>query len=327
MNVEDHTVVTHDGWKLQLHRGTRPGATPGQPVVFVPGYGMNGFIFRYHPGATSFMEALLNRGLDPWSVDLRGTASAIRVRGRAPVRLSDQAFVDLPTVMDHVAQLTGRARVDAIGCSLGGSLLYAYGAAVRRHRLRRLVTMGAPLRWTPSALTRAFGLFAPTLGSVPMRGTRHLTRVALPIVSTVVPILLSIYLNPKITRTRPGRMLTRTVEDPIPDVNREIARWMRGGDLILDGLDVSRALADFRQPLLVVVGSGDGICPRDAALCAVGRTGGPVESLEIAHPDGHPVGHADLFISDLAPTAVFPQIADWLLREDDPVLAPVAPKD
>lgn len=317
MEIEEHTVRTHDGWGLRLHRGVRPGRPPGEPVLFVPGYGMNGYIFRFHPGAPSFMEALLDQGFDPWSVDLRGTSSSIRHRRTAPrVRLADQAFVDLPAALDFVADRTERAAVGAIGCSLGGSLLYAYVGAFPQHRILRLVTMGTPLRWSPSLLTRSFRALGPTVGSIPVRGTRRLARVALPVAATLVPKALSLYLNPKITRTRPARKLTLTVEDPLPDVNREIARWMRRGDLLLDGIDVTRGLATFRQPLLVIVGDGDGICPRDAALAVVGRTGGPVETLQIAHPDGHPVAHADLFISDIAPTAVFPSVGAWLARSE-----------
>lgn len=315
VEIEDHTVRTHDGWTLTLHRGisTTPPAAPGRPVVFVPGYGMNGYIFRYHPSAPSFMEALLEAGLDPWSVDLRGSSTSQRsARGPRGVRLADQAFVDLPVVLDHVCRTTGFEQVDAIGCSLGGSLLYAYGAGLPSHRLRRLVTMGTPLRWTPSAMTRAVTLLGPTVGRIPMVGTRRLSRFALPIAANLVPSALSIYLNPRITRTRPAHLLTRTVEDPIGDINREVARWMRAGDLVLDGMDVTRALGSFRAPLLVIVGSGDGICPRDAALAALEHTGGPVESLEIHHPDGEPVGHADLFISDIAPSTVFPEVARWL---------------
>lgn len=319
MHVEHHTVTTHDGWRLQLHRGMPDiGApSPRRPVVFVPGYGMNGWIFRYHPledrGVPSFMRSLLAKGLDPWSVDLRGSSTSVPTARAPRVRLADQAFVDLPAALDAVAEISGHDRVDAIGCSLGGALLYAYGGGVSSHRLRRLVTMGAPLRWERSPLTTAMQLFGPTLGAIPVRGTRRFTRLALPVASVLAPRLLSLYLNPAITRTRPARKLTLTVEDPIPDVNREIARWMRHADLVLDGLHVTASLSALEAPLLVIVGSGDGICPPEVARSVQGRTGGPVDVVEIRHPDGHPVGHADLFISDIAPDLVYPRVAEFLL--------------
>jgi len=313
--VEDHRVTTWDGWSLSLHRS--PDARAGAaPVLFVPGYGMNGWIFRYHPNARSFMGHLVDAGLDPWWVDLRGTSTSRRRRGAPAPSLRDQALIDLPSAFDYIAAATGADRVSAIGCSLGGSLLYAWAGLDPQHRIERLVTMGSPLRWGHTAITRTFAWGLPAAGSVPMRGTRRLARVALPVAGTIAPWALSLYLNPKITQIRPSRMLTRTVEDPAPTINRDLGRWMRTGDLHLDGVNVTDALSRYSRPLLLIFGSGDGICPEAASTSATERTSGPVDTLRVDHPDGHRVGHADLFISELAPSHVFPRVSRFLESAD-----------
>lgn len=315
MHIERFSVATPDGWLLEMHRGVRAGVQPGAPVIFVPGFGMNSWIFRYHPRGRSFMEALLDEGLDPWSVDLRGQSTTRAGPGaNRSVGLADYAWTDLPTAFDHVARITGSDRVHAIGCSLGGALLYAYGCAVQDHRIDRLVTMGTPLRWTKaSLLIRAFASLTPLMGWARPRGTRRLARVMLPVATRFVPGALSMYLNPRITDTRPALELVKTVEDPHPRVNRQLGRWIQKMDLEIGGTHIPDALECFDRPLLVVAGNGDRICPPENALSALDCVRGPAASMVVGH-EHERVSHADLFISDIAPRRVFAPVARWLLE-------------
>lgn len=316
MHVERQTLTTPDGWTLTLHRGTVPGKTPGPPVLFVPGFGMNAFIFRYHPRGGSFMEYLLEQGFDPWSVDLRGQSTSTPPKHNRGWGLADHAFVDLPATFRWISRFTGYERVHAIGCSLGGALLYGYGGTIADHRIDRLVTMGSPLRWTTaSGIVAAFGTLAPVFGKVPVQGTRHLARWLLPVGVRLVPGLMAVYLNPRLTHTGEPHQLSRTVEDTHPAVNLELARWIRNRDLTLGGIDVADALRKFDRPLLVVVGNGDRICPPEVALSAVGLSAGPSRALKVG-TDSERVAHADLFISDLAPERIYAPIARFL-REGD----------
>ncbi|TNE84351.1 MAG: alpha/beta fold hydrolase [Deltaproteobacteria bacterium] len=313
LHVERHSVRTADGWTLTLHRGVRRGQPPGKPVLFVPGFGMNAYIFRYHPSGTSMMEAMAAHGLDPWSVDLRGQRSS-----RAPSRrtgqpgLDDHVFGDLPAAFEYIAQHTGIEKIHAIGCSLGGALLYGYGALEGSDRLDRLVTMGTPLRWRrPSWLVRGFSVVGPLSARLPVRGTRHLARAGLPIAARIAPGPLSIYLNPKLTQTSDAKSLTRTVENPIPRTNRQLAKWIASGDLRIGGANLTEALDRFERPLLVVAGNGDQICDAASALAALDAVRGPARSLVVGTPQER-VSHADLFIADLAPERIFAPVASFL---------------
>jgi pimeloyl-ACP methyl ester carboxylesterase len=315
MFVEHHTVTTPDGWTLQMCRGVREEGVHGVPVVFVPGFGMNSWIFRYHPRGRSFMEVLLEHGLDPWSVDLRGLSTA-KARAGAPkaAGLADYAYMDLPSAFDYVARTTGHERVHGIGCSLGGAVLYAYGSTLPKQRLDRLVTMATPLKWTRATpLVRVFGMLTPVIGLARLRGTRGMARMALPVVSRVIPGVLSVYLNPEITDISGARDLARTVEDPSPRVNRQIGRWIQRQELEIGGTNIHDALHHFDRPLLVVAGNADGICPPENAMAALEAVAGPGESMVIGHEDER-VAHADLLVSDIAPERVFAPIARWLRR-------------
>jgi len=315
MFVEHHTVTTPDGWTLQMCRGMRDNGVSGPPVVFVPGFGMNSWIFRYHPRGRSFMEVLLDHGLDPWSVDLRGLSTSRRRAGAPKVGgLADYAYMDLPSAFDHISYTTGFDRVHAIGCSLGGAVLYAYGSTLPCQRIDRLVALATPLKWTRATpLVRAFGMLSPVIGLARLRGTRAIARVALPVVGRVLPSALSVYLNVEITDISSTRDLARTVEDPNPRVNRQIGRWIQRQELEIGGTNILDALHHFDRPLLVVAGNGDGICPPENAMAALEAVAGPGESLVIGHRDEH-VAHADLLVSDIAPERVFAPIARWLRK-------------
>jgi pimeloyl-ACP methyl ester carboxylesterase len=139
-----------------------------------------------------------------------------------------------------------------------------------------------------------------------------MARAALPLAARFAAPLLEIYLNPRITAIHPTELLTRTVEDPLRGINREMARWMQAGHLDLGGVRVSDGLRRYRGRLLVVHSRGDGICDSASALSAVEHAHGPVEVLEVAHPAGERIGHADLFLCDVAPERVFRPIAQFL---------------
>ena len=48
------------------------------------------------------------------------------------------------------------------------------------------------------------------------------------------------------------------MENLIPRVNQDIARWMKAGDMVLGGVNVTTALAKVDLPLLVIVSNRDG---------------------------------------------------------------------
>lgn len=310
--LESHALTTADGWQLPLLRAIWPGGpSRGKPVLLVPGYGMNSLIFHHHPRGTPLMGALLRAGFDPWTVDLRGAKATQALPYAAAPRLADQAWVDLPAAIRYVLDRSGWSTLDAIGCSLGGTLLYAL-VGRRDAPIDRLVTMGSPLVWEDrSLLVRMFGHLAPMAAHIPVRGTRPAARVALPILGRIAPVLLSMYVNPRLTALHGSEQLVQGIENPIADVTARLGAWIREGHLRLDGHNVTDGLARFRKPLLVVYATGDGIVPPPTALAALRAVSGPADTLEVHHPQ-HRVSHVDLFLADLAPTHVYPGVAGWL---------------
>lgn len=305
------------GWLLCLKRSHEPGAVVSgrRPVVIVPGYGMNSFIFGYHPRGPSMIDLWVRRGHEVWTADLRGQGASRPLGRRARFGLSDLALVDLPAALRFVVAhtLTGVAEPVVVGCSLGGALAYAHAGLHAEPLLGGLVAMGAPLRWEAIHPGLRVLSTSPWLSrSVAWPPTRVAARLLLPALARWAPALLGAYLNPDHVDLSAARELLLTVDELHAQLNVELGAWARGLDLELAGTNVTVAFERTRLPLLCVVGVGDGLVPEATALSACHRPApARTEVLRVGSPED-PWPHADLFAGRRAAQAVFRPVARWL---------------
>ncbi|MBI2378751.1 MAG: alpha/beta fold hydrolase [Deltaproteobacteria bacterium] len=319
MHKERTTPTTRDDWTLELFRYHEPGRLDRnlRPLLIVPGYGMNTFILAYHPRGASMVSHLANAGFEVWTTNLRGQGDSVRGRSAGRLGLSGLARIDLPRVLEAVREGTATVQreVDIIGCSLGGAVVYGYLAHEPEARIGAVVAMGAPLRWeSVHPLIRLLFASRRLAGALPMRGTRTFARAVLPRLKHV-PAALSIYMNARNIDLSNPEILAQTVDDPSPELNREIAEWLRTKDLMLDGVNVTEALARVSVPTLAVIANADGIVPRESVR-AVENVMPRVDVLEVGD-DRDWFAHADLFINDRAQELVFDPLAAWLLERNE----------
>jgi pimeloyl-ACP methyl ester carboxylesterase len=326
IETRSHAVETRDGWTLSLQQTWDPARLREgrRPVLIVPGYGMNSFIFSYHPRGWSMEGWLVERGFEVFRVDLRAqgdsryTGAVAEQRDR--FRLEDLAITDLGAAIDATLRLTrgGRDRVDVIGASLGGSLAFAHAVLERGHRIGAIVAMGSPVRWVKIHPLLALAFKSPALvGQLRLRGTRRLAELALPQLARFTPWLLSVYMNAAITETAAARDMVRTVEDPNRFVNRQIARWINDRELRLrtrDGrrVNVCEGLGTLDVPLLCVVANGDGIVPVETARWPYEAIASRDRTLLSVGDADVSLAHADLFVSNEAHRRVFEPLSAWL---------------
>jgi len=312
MRTRSFRTTTPDGWSLELTQSVPAAPRPNQPpLLIIPGYGMNDFIFRFHPTGASLVGHLVAGGLEVWSANLRGQGRTRSASRRPkPYGLEEQALVDLPAAIDFVRRRSGSERVDLVGCSLGASLAYGYLAHTPDAPIRSFVSMGGPLRWSAlHPLLRVAFRSSRLAGALPIRGTRAGARFALPIARRIPP-LLHIYATPGRIDLSQADALVQTVEDPVPRLNAQIARWFRSVDLELGGLNVTDALSSVDRPVLCVVANQDGIVPPAAAL-AVRDVMPRVDVLAVGDAQSR-YAHADLFISEGVQQDVFDPMLRWL---------------
>ncbi len=322
LDITFHAVENGEGSTLSLRRTVHEapahgeGGAPRRPVLIVPGYGMNSFIFGFHPRGRSLEGHLAWRGFEVWSVDLRdqGRSSRAPRRPRERYGLEALALTDTAVAVERVRALTqtGEAKVDLVGASLGAAVVSMYVVGAGADRAGSLVSFGGPVRWERVHPLVRVAFRSPRLaGAVPFRGTRALAGVAFPLLVRA-PWALSIYMNTRSTETARWREMIQTVEDPVPRINREIAEWIRDRDLTVRGRNVSEGLRRVENPMLAVVALQDGIVPAETARSAFHLSGSSDKALlEVGGADA-PMAHADLFLSRQAEREVFEPLAAWL---------------
>jgi len=312
-----HAAETRDGWQLELHC-VRGDVRRAHPVVIVPGYAMNSTVLAYRPQGTSLVAALVAAGYEVWSLNLRGAGRSRLLRScAAPPSLAAYVREDLPTALDFVRSEATVGRVDpfCIGASLGGAVVYSHLARSGGEGIRGIVTLGAPLRWeaVPPILRTAFRS-RRLARMVPMKGTGRLARLLMSSLARVG--LLGAYVNRQRLDPNHTQAIEETLEDPTPELNAEIAEWMRARDLYLDGTNVTRAMGAVETPLLVVLANRDGLVPPPAARSAAAAWGGDdVEVIQVG-TEYDWFAHADLFAAIDAPQRVFAPITRWLDDRD-----------
>lgn len=317
-----HFLPNGEGWLLSLTQTWDPSrlVTARRPVLIVPGYGMNSFIFSYHPGGLSLEGWLANEGFEVWRVDLRNQGRAVSTGGSDDFAMEDLALTDLGVAIDAVLERTRTVadRVDVIGASLGGTLMFVHAALNPSHRMGSLVSLGSPVRWVEVHPAIRLAFVSPTLvGLVRLRGTRRMAELLLPLIARHTPWLLSIYMNPSITDTSAAREMVKTVEDPNRHINRQIARWIRQRDLVVQGVNVTERVGELQRPLLCVLAQGDGIVPASTAAFPYHQAASTAKELLVVGDDTVRMAHADLFVSREAHERVFRPLSSWLAVQNE----------
>ena len=316
LTVTRHFVDNGAGHDLAIRRIASEGSR-GRPVILVPGYGMNSFIFGFHPKERSLEATLAASGLVVYSAELRGQGQSVaRAGGQGPAEygMAELGIDDVSRIVEFVRERERAKEVDLVGCSLGTALAFAYMAHTPDAPVGSFVSFGGLVRWVevPTLLRVAFA--SPALiGKLRFRRSRQLAKIAFPVIAKRLPGLLSIYVNGRSSDLSRADEIVQTVEDPIPRVNEEIAEWIHRRDLVLRGVNVSRAIERMHHPLLCVVAKEDGIVPEKTALDVFHRmAGSDKEILSIGGDPDKPIAHADLFLSEGAEARIFEPIARFL---------------
>ena len=316
MQREQFFVDNGAGWRLSLRRSWEPEHlnTALRPLLIVPGYGMNAFIFGFHPTGLSMEAFFANAGFEVWSVNLRNQGDSQHTGGRRHGHLEDYAVTDLQATLAFISENSAAAatRVDCIGASLGGTLILLHVALVSENRMGALINVGGPWVWEdPSPLLKLAASLPEVWGMIPFRGTQKLAAALFPLMVRV-PGLLKGYIHPEISDISAAPELVKTVDDPSPVLNRQIAEWVRDGELIIDGRRLGDALKSVTNPLLTVIANADGIVPEQTTLSGHKRIGATENTVLRVGTDTLRFAHADLFVSRYSQEMVFAPMAQWL---------------
>jgi pimeloyl-ACP methyl ester carboxylesterase len=333
----DGFAITDDGWKLGIKHFLPPVPDPGKnPVVLSHGLGLNGTFWTITDN--HLPAQLVARGYEVFVVDMRGSGASRRLdhRGRINSALrhtavlelgnkqwnvDDEAFHDVPAILDYVQQVTGKSEVNWVGHSLGGMLMFPYlELTPPPQRVGTFVAMGAPAWLVSAPETKMLNA---------NRNLRKLlsvissSRMARPMMVGRPPGLDKIdrlyYSAENVDRRTVNRFYGYTLEDPGPGALKQLDYYLEHGELVSAdyGTSYARMLGRVRTPVLFVTGEGDVLAPMASNVKTFEEVGSPDKTfMRFGKAEGHhhDYGHCDLVWSRYAPEDIFPALIDWLDR-------------
>lgn len=342
----DGFAYTADGWRLGVRHYRPEHPDPDKlPVVLCHGLGLNATFWTI---TDDHLPAQLNaRGYDVYVFDIRGSGengrpgrhdrinrffrqTPFRERGERYWNVDDLMRYDVPAILDYVKRETGHDRVNWVGHSMGGMLMFPYMELqpASQERIANFVAMGSTITLAgaperdmllANRAIRALSLFAS-----PGRMGRPLTYFRMPGMSAIDSFY---YSDDNVDDRTVSRFYGYTLEDPGPGAFRQLDRYLQSGHMYsADGqLDYSSMLDRVRAPILMVAGEADIISDvpsTEMTFVALGSTDKTLMTFGTRHGQVADYGHCDLVWSRHAPREIFPPVIDWLdQRQPGRVLA------
>jgi pimeloyl-ACP methyl ester carboxylesterase len=332
----DGYAYTSDGWRLGVRHYRPKHHDPDKlPVVLCHGLGLNATFWTI---TDDHLPAQLNaRGYDVYVFDIRGSGengrlgrhdrinrllrqTPFRERGERSWNVDDLMRHDVPAILDYVQRETGHDRVNWIGHSMGGMLMFPYLELepAGHERIANFVAMGstitlaeAPQRdmLRANRALRALSIFAS-----PGRMGRPLTYFRFPGMSAIDSFY---YSEDNVDERTVSRFYGYTLEDPGPGAFRQLDRYLKSGHMYSASgqLDYSSMLDRVRTPILMVAGEADIISDVPSTEMTLRALGSPDKTLMTfgtKHGQVADYGHCDLVWSRHAPREIFPAVIDWL---------------
>ena len=331
-------AATEDGWLLGVRRIRPLQPDPAKlPVVLCHGLGLNGTFWTitddHLPGQ------LAEQGYEVFVVDMRGSGASHRVgmTGRinrilhqTPFRdigarswtVDDQAKHDVPAILDHVQRQTGSPRVNWVGHSQGGMLMFPFlELSPHADRVANFVDMGGVAMVVETPDIRGMRNAARALRGLSFfMSTGRLGR---PMMYGRMPGLEQVdrfyYTAGNVDKRTVDRFYGYTLEDPGAGALKQFDPYLHSGRMLsADGqIDYASGLDRIHTPVLMIVGEADVMADIHSSALTFNGLGSPDKTmLRFGRLAGHvdDYGHCDLVWSRHAPAEVFPPIIEWLDR-------------
>jgi pimeloyl-ACP methyl ester carboxylesterase len=328
-------TTTDDGWRLGIRRYRPARPDPSKlPVVLCHGLGLNGTFWTITDD--HLPSQLTARGYEVFVVDMRGSGASRRAGtvgslnsvlrhtpaleiGMREWDVDDEAFHDVPAILDHIERATGHTRVNWVGHSLGGMLVFPFlERSPHAHRMATFVAMGSPVVMVSAPETKMLNANRNLRGLLRLLSTSRSARwMAMGRPPGLDKIDRLYYSAENVDDRTIDRFYGYTLEDPGPGALRQLDHYLEFGRLVSADktFDYAANMDKVVTPTLYVAGEGDVLAPMDSVVWTYQAAGSPDKSLaRFGRRNGHlaDYGHCDLVWSRHAPREIFPAVIDWL---------------
>jgi len=331
----DGFACTQDGWRLGVRHYRPAHPDPGKlPVILCHGMGLNATFWTLTDN--HLPAQLAERGYEVYVYDIRASGenarqgrpdrinrflrgTPFRELGESSWTVDDLVRYDMPAILDYVKRETGQSRVNWVGHSLGGMMMFPFlELSTEPERIANFVGMGSTIIQAGAPHRDMLAANASIRGLLCVASAGRLGR---PLAFFRMPGMASIdkfyYSTENVDRLTISRFYGYTLEDPGPGALRQFAPYLRRGHLLsVDGkIDYSARLSEVTVPVLMVAGAGDLLSDVPSTRMTFDALGSGDRTLYVfGKASGHVAdyGHCDLVWSRYAPREIFPVVIDWL---------------
>jgi lysosomal acid lipase/cholesteryl ester hydrolase len=331
----DGWAYTADGWRLGVRQFRPRTPDPGKlPVVLCHGLGLNATFWTltdHH-----LPEQLVARGYEVFVFDFRGSGMSAKVgtigkvnaflrqtplleHGEGKWNVDDVIRYDVPAVLDYVKMATGQERVNWVGHSLGGMLVFPFvELSPDRSRIANFVGMGSTITLADAPerdmLRANRGLRVLARFASPGRMGRPLMFFRFPGLDRIDQFY---YTSENVDKLTISRFYGYTLEDTGRSALQQLDPYLEFGHFISADrkIDYAARLAEFTTPTLMIAGDADCMSNVPSTLQTLNAMSSPDKAMiRFGKAEGQVAdyGHCDLVWSRYAPKEVFPPMIDWL---------------
>ena len=153
--LEEHEVITEDGYKLTLwHIIQNKSIDKNKVIYFQPGFLCSAWVF-FQLGKYSLPFMLTDLGYDVWIGNNRGTIFSMEHISKDPedwngdywdFSIDDFAIYDLPVSINYVRETSGAKKLDYIGHSQGTTvfyMLYMHDPSYIENTINKFISLGS----------------------------------------------------------------------------------------------------------------------------------------------------------------------------------------
>jgi pimeloyl-ACP methyl ester carboxylesterase len=322
-DIADQVFYAHteDGWNISMHFHRPENPKPGAyPVIVAHGIAANKYSVDMDR-AHSIAYFLKQHGYPVFVINLRGVGKSYH---QSRTRFRDFSFdniveQDVPAVIRTVRRLTGAPRVNWIGHSMGGMIMY--GFLGRRlpgsEDVASFVALGSPGRIDHARRT-LWGMITRYPWMNDILDFRFGAQVISPLSGRFgTPVEELIFSKENMSSLTIRRMMKNGVENISRGLARQFIQWIRtGSELSMDGsFNYREGLQNITAPTLFISGSRDHIAIPESVRYAYERAASPHKRyVELGRELGLPADycHLGLSLGDRAVQEVFPLALEWL---------------
>lgn len=333
----DGYAFTMDGWRLGVRHYRPDHPDPDKlPVILCHGLGLNATFWTI---TDNHLPAQLNaRGYDVYVFDIRASGengqpgkndrinrflrgTLFRERGESNWTVDDVVSYDMPAILEYVERDTGKHRVNWVGHSLGGMMVFPFlERNIHPERIANFVGMGSTII---QAKTPRKDMLAANAGIRSLLNFASAGRMGRPLTFFKMPGMEKIdkfyYSVDNVDWRTISRFYGYTLEDPGPGALRQFAPYLKYGHMLsADGtVDYSARLREVTVPTLMIAGAADLISDVPSTRMTFDALASPDKTLFVfGRANGHVAdySHCDLAWSRHAPREIFPVMIDWLDR-------------